>query len=89
VREGQLEMNGVRRMVSEDTAQLVAFLHRHPMSSWSHLRSSLYSNLDDATARRTFERSRTAIADIADLRVVYHRAHAYSLAWSSASLEVV
>ncbi|NJK43530.1 MAG: hypothetical protein HC933_04005 [Pleurocapsa sp. SU_196_0] len=61
VREGRLEINGVRHNVSADTAQLVAYLHRHPMSSWMHLRSSVYADLDDSAARRNFERSRVAL----------------------------
>jgi hypothetical protein len=90
VREGRLEIGGVRRTVSADTAQLVTYLHRHPMSSWAHLRSSVYSDLDDTTARSAFERSRTALEDIADLRVTFNaRGHAYSLAWSAVSLEVI
>jgi tetratricopeptide (TPR) repeat protein len=90
VRDGRLEINRVRRVLSADTAQLVAYLHRHPMSSWTHLRSNLYADLDDSSAKAAFERARATLEDIADLHVTYNaRGHAYSLCWLGVTLELV
>jgi tetratricopeptide (TPR) repeat protein len=86
----RVEVNGALAVVSGQAARLIAYLRGHPLSTWAHLRTAVFADLDEARALETFATLRADLEREIRMRVVYvARAHAYSLEWSGVSLEVV
>jgi tetratricopeptide (TPR) repeat protein len=89
VRGDRLEVNAVEVGVSVRAVRLAAYLARHPSSTWAHLRTAVFADLEEQSAFEAFRACRAELRGVNGVRLEYRAdRHAYSLVWEGVSFEV-